>query len=158
MAMSVKSGGGGDEATPVAEINVTPLVDVMLVLLIIFMVSMPLMLNQLSIEIPKKSAAPPPGPPKDPLIFNIDSMGNYSIEEDRITRPVNYQDLATELPKLAPKYASELVFVRGDVHIPYDRVVSLIELIGKTGFTKVSLMQQDSGLGGTIMAVPVPGQ
>jgi biopolymer transport protein ExbD len=156
MAMSVKSGGGGDEAAPVAEINVTPLVDVMLVLLIIFMVSMPLMLNQLSIEIPKKSLAPPSGPPKDPLIFSIDELGNYSIEQDRVTRPVTYDQLPNELISLAKDYGGDLVFVRGNTHIDYGRVVGLIEMIGKAGFNKVTLMQDDGSMGGGISAVPVP--
>src|SRR5258707_1223816 len=83
MGMSVRSSSGGGEEegglSPVAEINVTPLVDVMLVLLIIFMVTAPLMLSQLPLKLPKASLQDM-GKPRDPLLVSLDKDGTYYID------------------------------------------------------------------------------
>ncbi len=143
MGMNVKSGDSAEDA-PVAEINVTPLVDVMLVLLIIFMVSMPAMMNQLSIEIPKKSLAPPPPnvKPKPTMYVLVDDFGAYSIQfGDEPGVPVAFEALPQELLKSAEEYAKELVYIRAAPRLDYGRVVSLIEILGKSGYNKVALDQ-----------------
>src|SRR4029077_12603404 len=100
MAMSAPQGGPpGDESSgyrPMAEINVTPMVDVMLVLLIIFMVTAPLMMAQLPIELPKTSAQDL-GQPPQPLIVGLDAQGNFYIGGDQVSEA----DLPGKLQSLA---------------------------------------------------------
>ena len=147
MGASIKQ--GGDEAGPVAEINVTPLVDVMLVLLIIFMVSMPAMMNQLSIEIPKKSSTPPPNSkPKPTMYVIVDDAGNYFFQFgiDGPLAPVTFDELPAKLIAQADEYSKELVYVKAAPRIDYGRVVVLIETMGKTGYAKVALDKNDAAV------------
>ena len=141
MGMSVKASSGGDEGEmgPVAEINVTPLVDVMLVLLIIFMVTMPLMMNQLPITLPKPSLAQPDKPPEK-LTVDFDLQGNYFIQHNEDAKEaVPYADLPAHLRDLADKNPEELVTVCADKDSIYDRVVDLMAIVGSSGFSKVTL-------------------
>ena len=146
--MNVKQ--GGDEAAPVAEINVTPLVDVMLVLLIIFMVSMPAMMNQLSIEIPKKSLTPPPpdAKPKPTMYVVLDDTGSYYFQfgADGALEPVAFDQLPAKLIDKAQDYNGELVYVKAAPRIDYGRVVSLIEMMGKSGYAKVALDKNETAV------------
>ncbi|MDB5974350.1 MAG: protein TolR [Nevskia sp.] len=141
MGMSVKAAGGGEEGEmgPVAEINVTPLVDVMLVLLIIFMVTMPLMMNQLPITLPKPSLSQPDKPPEK-LTVDFDLQGNYFIQHNEDAKEgVPYTDLPARLRDLADKNPDELVTVCADKDSIYDRVVDLMAIVGSSGFSKVTL-------------------
>jgi len=146
MGASIKQDGGED--APVAEINVTPLVDVMLVLLIIFMVSMPAMMNQLVIEIPKKSNTPPPNnvKPKPTMYVLIDDAGSYFFQYglDGVPEPVLFEELPAKLIQKAEEYSKELVYVKAAPRIDYGRVVVLIETMGKTGYAKVALDKNQS--------------
>jgi biopolymer transport protein ExbD len=141
MAMSVKASSGGDdgEMPPVAEINVTPLVDVMLVLLIIFMVTMPVMMAQLPITLPKASLVQTNEPPKK-LVVEFDKDNNYflQINEDP-KQPIAYQELPARLRSMAAENPDELVTVCADPTSIYDRVVDLMALVGTAGFYKVAL-------------------
>ncbi len=146
MGASLKQ-GGGDEDSPVAEINVTPLVDVMLVLLIIFMVTMPAMMNQLSIEIPKKSQTPPTDvKPKPTMYVLVDDAGNYFFQFglDSALEPVAFSELPAKLIAKAEEYRKELVYVKAAPRIDYGRVVVLIEMMGKSGYAKVALDKNDA--------------
>jgi len=145
MGASVKT--GGDENAPVAEINVTPLVDVMLVLLIIFMVSMPAMMNQLSIEIPKKSNTPQSNEkPKPTMYVLVDDAGSYYFQFglDGVPEPVLFEELPSKLIAKAEEYSKELVYVKAAPRIDYGRVVTLIETMGKTGYAKVALDKNET--------------
>ena len=139
MAMSApRSAPGGDELSgyrPMAEINVTPLVDVMLVLLIIFMITAPLMMAQLPIELPKTSAQDL-GKPPEPLIVALDAKGQFYIGSD-VVAP---NDLPGRLKALADKNPDQVVYVRADKTIPYGQVMALLGLAGQVGFYKISLM------------------
>jgi biopolymer transport protein ExbD len=141
MGMSVKSSSGGDEGEmgPVAEINVTPLVDVMLVLLIIFMVTAPIMLNQLPITLPKPSMFQSDKPPEK-LTVAFDLQNNYFIQQnDNPKEPVTYADLPARLHAIAQDHPDELVTVCADKDSVYDRVVDLMAIVGSSGFFKVTL-------------------
>ncbi|MBL6749831.1 MAG: biopolymer transporter ExbD [Nevskia sp.] len=141
MAMSVKASSGGDEGDmpPVAEINVTPLVDVMLVLLIIFMVTMPVMMAQLPITLPKASLVPSNEPPKK-LYVEFDKLNNYFLQvNDGPKEPIAYVELPARLRSLAEANPDELVTVCADPDSVYDRVVDLMAMVGSAGFYKVSL-------------------
>lgn len=148
MGMNLKQ-NDGDEIGPVAEINVTPLVDVMLVLLIIFMVSMPAMMSQLSIEIPKKSLSPPPNvKPKPTMYVLVDDVGNYYFQFgfDGVLEQVPFEQLPAKLIEKAADYSAELVYVKAAPRIDYGRVVSLIETMGKTGYNKVALDKNENAV------------
>ena len=148
------------DLAPVAEINITPMVDVMLVLLIIFMVTAPLMMSQLPVTLPKASSAPS-DKPKEPTVVSIDSNGNYFIDAGDglgplATAPDALQPRLIELSRQDP---DTLVFVQGDSKIAYGRVVDLIGLVSLSGFSKVSLKSSkvDGGLGGDASGLtPVP--
>jgi len=133
------------DLAPVAEINITPMVDVMLVLLIIFMVTAPLMMSQLPVTLPKASSAPS-DKPKDPTIVSIDAVGNYFIDAGDGLGPqaVTPEGLQPRLIELSRQDPDTLVFVQGDSKIPYGRVVDLIGLVSLSGFSKVSLKSSKS--------------
>ena len=143
MGMNVKASSGGEEGEmpPVAEINITPMVDVMLVLLIIFMVTAPLMLPQLPITLPK-AALDEMGKPRDPLIISIDAQDEYFINNGPITQQVPLSQLGDALRAIAQKQSDNLIYVRADKGVEYGKVVDLISLIGGSGFYKVSLMAE----------------
>lgn len=144
MAMNVKvAGGDGEEGdmAPVAEINITPMVDVMLVLLIIFMVTAPLMLPQLPITLPKASLDEM-GKPRDPLIISVDLSNEYFINNGPLTQQVPFEQLGQAMRAISAKQADNLVYVRADKGVEYGKVVELISLVGASGFYKVSLMAE----------------
>ncbi|MCX7060766.1 MAG: ExbD/TolR family protein [Gammaproteobacteria bacterium] len=155
--MAKKKHYGDDALSPVAEINITPMVDVMLVLLIIFMVTSPLMMSQLPVTLPKASSTPAENP-KEPTVVEIDAAGNYFITADQVARfQVTPESLQPELIKLSAIDPDQLVFVQGDAKIDYGRVVDLIGLVSASGFSKVSLKSAKLGAGGGEAGiVPVP--
>ena len=141
MGLSVKAAAAADDGGrgPVAEINVTPLVDVMLVLLIIFMVTMPLMMNQLPITLPKPSLSQPDQAPEK-LSVSFDLQNIYFVQHNDETREaVAYADLPARLRALAQEHPQELVTVCADKDSIYDRVVDLMAIVGGSGFGKVTL-------------------
>ena len=141
MAGGASFGGDEDPGRMIVDINVTPLVDITLVLLIIFMVTAPLMMAQLPIELPKTSAQDL-GKPPEPLIVGLDADGNYYVGSDKVAE----SDLPAKLEQLAQDNPDQIVYVRGDKDIPYGKVIALLGVVGKAGFYKISLMsEQPSG-------------
>lgn len=134
--MAFSSGGGGGGA-PMAEINVTPLVDVMLVLLIIFMVAAPLMMVGVPLQLPKTTAAKVT-PPKEPLVVSIDKDGKLFIRKD----PVEESDLIAALQALNEDAANTVIYVRGDKTLEYGRIMDLMSKVGQAGFGKISLVAE----------------
>ena len=138
MAMGAPRGtGGDDELGPMSEINVTPLVDVMLVLLIIFMVTAPLMMVKLPIELPKTSAEEV-GKPKEPLIVGVDAADQLFYGEEKVTP----EEMAGRLAQVAQTEPDRTVYVQADKGVEYGKVVELLGVVGKSGLAKVSLMAQ----------------
>ena len=145
MAMSsIRSGGDEDEdgldTAPMSEINVTPMVDVMLVLLIIFMVAAPLMTTGVPVQLPKTAAAKV-GQAKKPLEVTIDKDGQPSIAKEIFTP----ETLTPRLREIAAEDPSQVVLVRGDRDVPYGRIMEVMGLVGQAGFSKVSLIAQSPG-------------
>lgn len=138
MSMRMPSAGGDDgDMPPVSDINVTPLVDVMLVLLVIFIITAPLMMSQLPITLPKASLDQM-GKPPDPVIVSMDNQGDYYINSTEVP----YGQFVQRLHSLAEQEPDNTVYVRADQSIPYGKVVSLLQLVGAAGFYKVSLMSR----------------
>jgi biopolymer transport protein TolR len=139
MAVSLPPSGesGEDRYAPLAEINVTPMVDVMLVLLVIFMVAAPLLTVGVPINLPKTSAAEVTQP-QQPIIVSINEAGETFIGD---TQAVG-DDLKAQLAALAAEDATRIVYVRGDRVIEYGKLMDLLGLVNTAGFAKVSLLAE----------------
>ena len=142
MPMSLPpSGDAGEERyTPLAEINVTPMVDVMLVLLVIFMVAAPLLTVGVPINLPKTSAAQVTQP-QEPLVVSINAAGETFIGDTLTTG----DELKSQLASLASQDPARIVYVRGDRAIQYGTLMDLLGLVNTAGFAKVSLLAEASG-------------
>ena len=128
---------GKDRYQPLAEINVTPLVDVMLVLLIIFMVTAPLLTVGVPLDLPKTSAAELLHP-KEPVVLSLDREGAAFIGEERIEP----DQLKTRLARLAAADPERILYVRGDRTISYARLMDALGVVNTAGFSKVSLLAE----------------
>jgi biopolymer transport protein TolR len=122
---------------PMAEINVTPLVDVMLVLLIIFMVTAPLMTTGVNVDLPKTNATPM-NSDSEPLTVSIQANGKIFLQDTEIDLPA----LVTKLSAIASGDMSRRIFVRGDKGIEYGEVMQVMSTIAQGGFTKVALLAE----------------
>lgn len=142
MGMSLKNnrGRGGRNFAPMAEINVTPMVDVMLVLLIIFMVTSPMMIAGVTVDLPKTSSPAIAGQ-DEPLSVTIDGKGNIYIQNKQIEA----KDLVAKLKAVTKQKRDTRIFVRGDKNIDYGKVMNLVGQINAAGFTKVALLTEISG-------------
>lgn len=148
MGMNVKSGEDDDEGAVMSEINVTPLVDVMLVLLIIFIVTAPLVLSSVPVKLPK-AGLDEMGKPVDPLVLSIDLQGQYYFEENKRTSQFSEAELAGKLAEAFPRYKPfsgkdrfPVVYVRADNATEYGKVYGIIKRLSEAGFYRVSLMSE----------------
>ncbi|WP_341910500.1 ExbD/TolR family protein [Ferrovibrio terrae] len=131
------SNDGFDGYKPMSDINVTPFVDVMLVLLIIFMVAAPLMMVGVPLQLPKTTAAKVT-PPKEPLVVSIDKDGKLFIRKD----PVEEADLIRRLQDLRSSESDTVIYVRGDKTLEYGKIMDLMSLVGQAGYGKISLVAE----------------
>ena len=126
---------------PMSEINVTPMVDVMLVLLIVFMVAAPLLTVGVPVNLPKAGAQALTGD-DEPLAISVNQGGQIFIEETE----VNLRDLVPRLKALISTGYDQRIYVRGDRDVAYGRVAAVVARINNAGFTRVALVtEQDSG-------------
>lgn len=122
---------------PMSEINVTPFVDVMLVLLIVFMVAAPLMTVGVPVDLPKADA-PAINERSEPLVISIDGQGKLYLQETAITA----KDLIPRLRAITKNKEDQRIFVRGDKKISYGRVMEVMSTIANAGFNKVALIAE----------------
>jgi biopolymer transport protein TolR len=120
-----------------SEINVTPMVDVMLVLLVIFMVTAPLLTVGVQVDLPRTQAAVIPGK-DEPLAVTIDKDGGIFLQETA----VEIDALAPRLVAVAGNTPDIRIFVRGDKTINYGRIMEVMGTINAAGFTKVALVSE----------------
>jgi len=138
MAFSPLTGKGmRGRYRPLSEINVTPLVDVMLVLLIIFMVTAPLMTSGVSVDLPKTDAKPL-NTDSEPLTVSINAEGKIYLQNEEVQIP----ELVAKLQALSQNDNDRRIFVRGDKDISYGLVMQVMGTITEGGFTKVALLAQ----------------
>lgn len=128
-------------AKPVADINVTPFVDVMMVLLVVFMVAAPLLTVGVPLQLPRSAAAPLPVDREDPLTVNIDVDGRVFVQRE----PVALVDLAPTLTALAAERSSDRVFLRADAGIDYGRVAQVMGALNAGGFLNIGLVTDPAG-------------
>ena len=126
---------------PVSEINVVPYIDVMLVLLIIFMVTAPLVTQGVKVELPKASSEPIKQEDNPPLIASVDVKGNYylNIGNEQDT-PLGTQELTQLVAAKLEKEPNTPVVVKGDGQVAYNEVIQLMVLLQKAGVPSVGLM------------------
>jgi len=120
---------------PMAAINVTPFVDVMLVLLVVFMVAAPLLTVGVPVDLPQ-TQAPPINEPKEPLVITINSEGHIFIQETDTPT----ESLIPRLEAITGNNPDAVLYVRGDKAINYGRVLEVMSLVSSAGFRKVSLI------------------
>ena len=134
---SFDSGDPGGGYRPLSDINVTPFVDVMLVLLIIFMVAAPLMMVGVPVDLPRTSAAKL-SQPRKPVIVSVSKDGKVFVGEEEAPAA----ELIARLGELRAKDPNAMVYVRGDRTIPYGRVMEVMGQVGQAGFARVSLIAE----------------
>ena len=120
---------------PMSEINVTPLVDVMLVLLVVFMVAAPLLTVGVPVDLPQ-TQAPPINEPKEPLVITINGEGHLFIQETEVPT----ESLVPRLGAITGNNPDAVLYVWGDKTINYGRVLEVMSLVSSAGFRKVSLI------------------
>ena len=138
--------GGGDggrrkrrrsrRSAPMAEINVTPFVDVMMVLLIIFMVAAPLSVVGVPIELPETAATALPGDEEEPLTVTITDDGRVMIQETETDEGA----LVARLQAIAAERDSNKIFLRADGRNNWNRVATIMGLLNAAGFTDIGLV------------------
>ena len=155
--MAAQLGGGGrgrgQRYRPLAEINVTPMVDVMLVLLVIFMITAPLMTSSVNVDLPKASASPVT-PEKDPITVSVASDSKVYLANDGM----ELSDLVARLQAQAQSDPDRRIYVRGDKTVPYGRMIEVMGTIKQGGFNKVALLveQTDGAPGSTTTGTAAP--
>lgn len=126
---------------PMAEINVTPMVDVMLVLLIIFMVAAPLLTVGVPVELPKTAATALPSENEEPLTVTITADGGVMIQTTEVPR----DELVNRLRAIAAERADDRVFLRADGSVPYDAVAKVMGALNAGGFGSIGLVTDIGG-------------
>ena len=127
----------GARYRPMADINVTPLVDVMLVLLVVFMVTAPLLTVGVPVDLPQ-TAAPPINEPKEPTVITVNKDGQIFIQEAMV--PID--TLVAKLQAITGSNPDAVLYVRGDKDINYGKVLEVMSLVSNAGFHKVSLVAE----------------
>lgn len=151
MAMMSGNGGRGrrnrrGSYVPMSEINVTPMVDVMLVLLVVFMVSAPLMTVGVPVDLPKTDASQMVGQ-DEPLVVSVNEKGEVFLQETKIA----LEQLVPRLVAISQNKKDTRIFVRGDKAIAYGQVMEVMGTVNLAGFTRVALLTQlptGTGAGG----------
>lgn len=128
-------------AKPMSEINVTPFVDVMLVLLIIFMVAAPLLTVGVPIELPKTAATPLPTEQEEPLTIALAADGTVILQETEI----DAETLVTKLRAIAAERNDDKVFLRADGGVPYAQVMQIMGALNAGGFRNIGLVTDAGG-------------
>src|SRR5471030_2061413 len=126
---------------PMSEINVTPMVDVMLVLLIIFMVAAPLLTVGVPVDLPK-AQAPAINENKEPLVVTVNAEGKIYLQETVLDSD---DTLVPRLQAITKNNPEASIYVRGDKAINYGRVLEVMSMVSAAGFTKVSLVAESPG-------------
>ena len=142
------SGPGGGKAHTIeqnADINVTPFVDIMLVLLIIFMVAAPMATVSIRLDLPPAVPPPPGTPQKDPVLINIQESGRVYVVDQETTIDGLPSTLcsAVQAQGITTDCREERIFVRGDAEVKYGQFMEVMNRLQGTGWLKVGLLNED---------------
>jgi biopolymer transport protein TolR len=133
----IGSGNGRRRYRPMAEINVTPLVDVMLVLLIVFMITAPMITSGVNVNLPQASAKPVNSDAK-PITITVNAQDQIYLQNSQ----VQLSNLVATLQQISQNNNDQRVFVRGDKDVSYGDMLQVMATITQGGFTKVALLAQ----------------
>jgi biopolymer transport protein TolR len=132
------SSGGGDSDEVLSEINITPMVDVMLVLLVVFIITAPLMTNAIKVNLPDTDVTVQIEEPKKPVVVSVDEQGRIYLDKDEYSLDVIESELANR-KALDPEIRLNL---NADETVPYGTVAKLMVLIEKAGIQKLSFITE----------------
>jgi biopolymer transport protein TolR len=128
---------------PIAEINVVPYIDVMLVMLVIFMVTAPLLTQGVSIDLPEAAAAPMSEQDKEPLVVSVDAAGKlYLNVGDAPAQPVDGETLVKNVSAVLRRQPGKSVMVRGDHSVDYGAVIAALVLLQRAEIPRVGLVTE----------------
>jgi len=137
--MAAFSGHSPEQEDPVlAEINVTPLVDVMLVLLIIFMITAPMLHQGIEVALPQADSETLPMRVDDPLVLSINLDGLVYVQSD----PVHPSQLVERLLPLLEARQDKAVFLKGDRELAYGKVVEVLDILHRGGITRIGMVTE----------------
>jgi len=146
--MGARLGGGGGGKFDLgqnSDINVTPFVDVMLVLLIIFMVALPPMTSNIKLDLPPAKPPPPNEKPKEPVLVNVQPGGAIFVDDKATTLDALPVDLSKRLtaddPTLPP--TQQRVYIRADRHVRYGDFMAVMNTLQGNGFYQVALVNEE---------------
>jgi biopolymer transport protein TolR len=140
MAMMIKGGRGRGRRKPMADINVTPMVDVMLVLLIVFMITAPMLATGVAVNLPRTRADQLPTDQKQPLIVTIDKDGKIYVGQQKTA--VELPSLAPQLKAIADMNLDQRVYIRADGQASHEQVMIVLALLQQSGFRNAALPVQ----------------
>lgn len=140
MAAQLQQASSDDELQQVSEINVTPFIDVILVLLIIFMIAAPLATVDIAVDLPASTAKRQPRPDK-PVFVTMKSDRTFAVGDTPMLR----DRLAASLDQATSSDRSKRLFVRADKTIPYGEVMTLMNDLRSAGYLKIALVGLESG-------------
>ncbi len=138
---SSRGGRKSQRLRPIAEINVTPMVDVMLVLLIIFMVAAPMLTVGVPVKLPKTAATPLPSEEEQPLTLTISADGQLILQKT----PINREQLIPKLRAIAAERRNDKIFLRADGSVPYALVMQVMGALNAGGFRDIGLVTDTGG-------------
>ncbi|MDT8345809.1 MAG: protein TolR [Thermohalobaculum sp.] len=134
---------GRARSAPMSEINVTPFVDVMLVLLIIFMVAAPLLTVGVPLDLPKTQAQSLPSENEPPLTVNLDAEGRVYIQKEEVPP----EELVVRLAAIQAERTSDKIYLRADRSLDYGRVMQVMGALSAGGFARVALVTDQAKRG-----------
>lgn len=143
MAFKMHHGDEASDFPETAEINVTPFIDIMLVLLIIFMVEAPLATVDVPLDLPVSSAEAQPAP-AEPIVMSIQADRSWSIGD----RAIDKASLGVALDARSQGDRNARIFVRADKTLPYEALMQAMDALRAQGYLKVSLVGLEGGRGG----------
>ncbi len=120
-----------------SEINITPFVDVMLVLLIIFMVTAPMLISGIEVDLPKTKASPLSGS-DEPIVISVDKTGSFFLQENKLSP----YELEKKLVAVLAEKPQTRIFIKGDRNINYGKVIELFAIVKNIGFSNVALVTE----------------
>ena len=129
----------GRRGRPMSEINVTPFVDVMLVLLIVFMVTAPLLTVGVPVDLPQTRARLL-GQDREPIAVSIDGSGKIFLQNT----PITAEELVPKLTAISQNGYNQRIFVRGDKTVDYGKVMEVMGLLNAAGFTRIGLVTEST--------------
>jgi biopolymer transport protein ExbD/biopolymer transport protein TolR len=141
MAFSTRSGGGRVQTqTALADINITPLVDVVLVLLLIFMLTAPVLQSGIDVAIPHTRSTQTLT--EEHMVVTIDKDQNVYLQTNGADKQININDLATLLASKEMDPAKRTVYVRADERVPFGAFATVMESVKRAGITNISIVTQ----------------